>query len=196
MFACDNECLDVEIRKYQISKKYKKDNIKIIMISESIPRNDEDYFDGPDIPAFIKNTNALFNNIGYKYRTYDDYLKNGVYLTTALKCVKKDYLVSSKTIENCSYLLEKELDQFRNVKVIMLMGDFAIKAINYIYKRKCGKKIIPSGATYKIRNDECIFNGIRFIPSYTQTGDSFGIERTKIKMMEEDINKAMESIGK
>jgi uracil-DNA glycosylase len=32
--------------------------------------------------------------------------------------------------------LEKELDEFKNKRVIMLMGDFAIKAINYVWKTK------------------------------------------------------------
>jgi uracil-DNA glycosylase len=61
-------------------------------------------------------------------------VNNGIYLTTAIKCTKKDYLVSSETIKNCSFHLEKEIDLFPNIKVILLMGDFAIKSINYIGK--------------------------------------------------------------
>jgi hypothetical protein len=57
------------------------------------------------------------------------------------------------------------------------MSDFAIKAINYIWKRKYNEKIIPTGSTYKIRNNVYESNGIRFFPSYTQTGDSFGLEK-------------------
>jgi len=65
---------------------------------------------------------------------------------------KKRLSVCSETIKNCSINLEKELDQFPNKEIIMLMGDFAIKAINYIWKRKYNVKIIPTGSTYKIRN--------------------------------------------
>jgi uracil-DNA glycosylase len=92
--------------------------------------------------------------------------------------------------------LEKELDEFVNKKVIMLMGDFAIKAINYIWKRKYNEKIILTGSTYKIRNVVYELNGIRFFPSYTQTGDSFGLEKSKVEMIKEDVGKAIKIINK
>jgi uracil-DNA glycosylase len=167
----------------------------MVLISESFPKNTNDYFDGKKSPAFIENTNYLFNKNGYKLQTYSDYLENGIYLTTALKCIKKDYLVSAKTIENCSYNLEKEIDLFKNLRVVLLMGDFAIKSINYIWKRKYNQRLIPNSSTYKIRNEQFINNGIRFIPSYTHTGDSFGIEKSKVDMMIEDSGKAIAYIN-
>jgi hypothetical protein len=124
----------VIITKYFQKNIAQKDTIKIILISEALPQNIEDYFDGKNEPSFVKNTNIIFNMLGYQYKTYKDYLNNGIYLTTAIKCIKKDYLVKSETIKNCSANLEKELDVFKNKKVIMLMGDFAIKAVNYIWK--------------------------------------------------------------
>jgi uracil-DNA glycosylase len=45
---------------------------------------------------------------------------------------------------------------------------------------------------HKIRNAEYKDRYIYFSPSYTQTGDSFGIEKRKIEMMEEDIGKALQ----
>ena len=77
----------------------------------------------------------------------------------------------------------------------MCMGDFAIKAVNYIYKWKFNEKVIPSGSTYKIRGQNYIYNNIRFYPSYTQTGDSFNIEKSKRKMIAEDIRSALEYAG-
>ena len=71
------------------------------------------------------------------------------------------------------------------------MGDFAIKAVNYITKRKYGRTVIPSGSTYKIRGGTYILNGIRYFPSYTQTGESFDIEKSKRKMIAEDIKTAL-----
>jgi uracil-DNA glycosylase len=76
----------------------------------------------------------------------------------------------------------------------MLMGDFAIKSVNYIWKRKFGAKVIPAGATYKLRSGMYEYGGIRFFPSYTQTGESFDIEKTKRRMIAEDIKKAMKFI--
>ena len=195
MLSCDFSCSDVRIQKYFQKTAFKKDKIKLILISEALPQKIEDYFDGKRESMFIKNTNTVFNSIGYNYKTYKDYLENGIYLTTAIKCLKKDYLVSSKTIKNCSINLEKELDIFSNKKVIMLMGDFAIKAMNYIWKRKYNEKIIPQGSTYKIRNGVYESKGIRFFPSYTQTGDSFGLEKSKVEMIKEDVEKAMKIIS-
>jgi uracil-DNA glycosylase len=174
----------------------KKDGIRLILISEAAPKNIEDYFDGKGEPAFIKNTNLIFNSLGYNYKTYKDYVDNGIYLTTAIKCAKKDYPVKTETIKNCSKNLEKELDEFRNKRIVMLMGDFAIRAINYIWKNKYNEKIIPAGSTYKIRTGVYESRGIRFFPSYTQTGDSFGLEKSKVEMIRADIGEAMKLMGK
>jgi len=192
---CDFNCSDVIIKKHFQKSAPKKEAIKLVLISEALPQNIEEYFDGKNEPTFIKNSNIIFNSLGYNFKTYKDYLSNGIYLTTAIKCVKKDYLVSSETIKNCSINLENELDIFPNISVIMLMGDFAIKAINYIWKRKYNEKVIPAGSTYKIRGGVYESNGIRFFPSYTQTGDSFGLEKSKVEMITEDVKKAMKIIG-
>jgi uracil-DNA glycosylase len=188
---CRFNCSDVILKRHFQKKISKKDSIKLVLISESLPQDIDDYFDGKGEPSFIKNTNTIFNSFGYDYKTYDDYLNNGIYLTTAIKCIKKDYLVCAETLKNCSTFLEKELDEFKNKKVVMLMGDFAIRAMNYIWKRKYNEKIIPKGSTYKIRNEIFESKGIRFFPSYTHTGDSFGLEKSKVEMIKEDIGKAL-----
>ena len=195
MINCQFSCADVEFQNYSLTT-YPKYNetIKMIMISEAFPANSSDYFSGGEASKYLKNTNHVFGALGFPFVSFEDYLSHGIYLTTALKCTKKDYLVSSKTIENCSYLLEKEIDQFPNVKVMMLMGDFAIKAVNFIWKRKYNERVIPAGSTYKIRGEKFESRGIRFFPSYTQTGDSFGIEKSKVEMIIEDTKKAMELI--
>ena len=195
MINCDFNCPDVILRKHFQKNVSKKDSIKLILISEALPQKIEDYFDGKGEPVFIKNTNMIFNSFGYNYKTYKDYLNNGIYLATAIKCIKKDYLVGAETIKNCSINLEKEIEAFPNKKVIMLMGDFAIKAINYIWKRKYNEKVIPPGSTYKIRNGVYESHGIRFFPSYTQTGDSFGLEKSKVEMIKEDVGKAIKMIS-
>lgn len=194
MIKCDKNCLDVETKKYFQGNVPNKDAIKMIMISESLPVDLKNNFDAKGTPQFITNTNIIFNSIGFSFKTYSDYLDHGIYLTTAIKCTKKSYLVSAKTIENCSFLLEKELADFKNIKVILLMGDFAIKSVNYIWKRRYNTRIIPTCSTYKIRNEIFKFNGIRFFPSYTQTGDSFGLEKSKVEMITEDVKKAMKLI--
>ena len=73
----------------------------------------------------------------------------------------------------------------------MLMGDVAIKAVNYIAKRAGEERVIPADSTYKIRNGQYYFRGKRAFPSYLQAGPSFFIEKTKRKMIAEDIAAAL-----
>jgi uracil-DNA glycosylase len=87
--------------------------------------------------------------------------------------------------------LEQELALFPNVKVFMLMGDVAIKAINYIAKRAGEGRAIPAGSTYKIRSGEYFFRKKRVYPSYLQAGPSFFIEKSKRRMIAEDIANAL-----
>lgn len=117
----------------------------------------------------------------------DGILDLGVYITTAIKCGKTGYSISSKTIENCSSLLESEIYLLPDVKAILLMGETAIKSMNYIAKRKTGKRIVPSGSTYKIRKSYYFYNDVRVFPTYLQTGRSYQIEKSKRKMIAEDI---------
>jgi uracil-DNA glycosylase len=189
---CTYNCADTLMQKYIQKQVIEPEKIKVILISEALPYDKDQYFDSPGVPQYILNTNVIFNKLGYKYNNYQDYLNHGIYLTTALKCSKKGYLVTSETILNCSFILEKEIEPFVNTKAILLMGDFAIKSINYIWKRKYNQKIIPTGSTYKIRNGTYTSKNIHFFPSYTQTGDSFGLEKTKVVMIEEDIKRALE----
>jgi uracil-DNA glycosylase len=169
--------------------------IKLVMISEAPPVNHSNYFYKEGSGTFFQTTKLAFGDAGIDISGYDDLTNMGIYLTTAIKCSKKDYLVSSKTIKECARLLENELSQFPNLKVIMCMGDFAIKAINYVYKNKYGLTPIKSGSTYKIRKEMYKFNHIRFFPSYTQTGDSFNLEKSKRFMIAEDIKNALEYLN-
>jgi uracil-DNA glycosylase len=92
-------------------------------------------------------------------------------------------------------LLEKELALFPNVKVLMLMGDVAIKALNYIARRAGEERVVPAGSTYKIRNQKCFFRGMRVFPSYLQAGPSFFIEKSKRRMIAEDIASALRLVS-
>ena len=71
------------------------------------------------------------------------------------------------------------------------MGDAAIKSINYLAKRAGEKRVIPAGSTYKIRGNEYFFKGRRAFPSYLQAGPSFFIEKSKRRMIAEDISEAL-----
>jgi len=192
---CDYPCADTGKKMVYPQVEIDPEQIKLVMISEAAPENSSNYFYKDTSATFFQTTITAFQDAGITIESYEDLTKIGIYLTTAIKCSKKGYLVSSATIKNCSKILEKELLQFPNVKVIMCMGDFAIKSINYIYKNRTGVAPIKSGSTYKIRKEKHELNGIRFFPSYTQTGDSFNIEKVKRIMIAEDIKNAIDILG-
>jgi hypothetical protein len=54
MSKCDFNCADVIIKKYFQKNISRKDDIKLILISEALPQNISDYFDGKGEPVFIK----------------------------------------------------------------------------------------------------------------------------------------------
>jgi len=191
-FRCDYPCIDINKDIIFPRIKINPDIIKIVMISEAPPLNRSNYFYESISGSFFQTTKMAFKDAGIIINNYEDLTSMGFYLTTAIKCCKIGYLVSAKTIKECSLrFLKTELAQLPNIKIIMCMGDFAIKAVNYIYKEKYKKNPIESGSTYKIRNEEHVLNNIRFLPSYTQTGDSFDIEKSKRQMIAEDIQKAV-----
>ncbi|NWG10207.1 uracil-DNA glycosylase [Candidatus Bathyarchaeota archaeon] len=163
------------------------------MISEAPPENSSDYFYAKGNPFYAQTTVQAFNDASFKVSSMKDVLELGVYVTTAIKCAKTAYAISPETIDNCSIrILEKEINLFPKTKTILLMGDTAIKAMNLITRRKTGKKIIPSGSTYKIRKDKYFYDQFRVFPSYLQTGKSYLIEKSKRKMIAEDIKTAFE----
>jgi uracil-DNA glycosylase len=165
----------------------KPEAISIVMISEAAPENPDDYFYAKGAPLFQETTVQAFQDAGCDVASVKDMVARGIYLTTAVKCGKTGYGIQSDTIRECSCLLEKELALFQNLKVLMLMGDVAIKALNEIARRNGQKRVIPAGSTYKLRGQKYYFNGIRVFPSYLQAGPSFFIEKVKRKMIAEDI---------
>jgi len=181
-------CADVKHQCYVVPDlDVKPDAISIVMISEAAPANPDDYYYAKGEPLFQQTTVQAFNDAGASVSSIQDILDLGVYLTTAVKCGKTGYGIKAATIKECSLILERELALFPDVQVFMLMGDVAIKAINYIAKRAGEGRVIPAGSTYKIRGQEYSFRGKRAFPSYLQAGPSFFIEKSKRRMIAEDI---------
>jgi uracil-DNA glycosylase len=165
--------------------------VSIVLISEAAPADPADHYYAGGESLFEQTTVQAFQDAGATVSSIDDILGLGVYLTTAVKCGKTGYGIKAATIQECSRLLEKEIALFPNVQVFLLMGDVAIKAINYIAKRQGDGRVIPAGSTYKIRAGEYYFRGRRAFPSYLQAGPSFFIEKSKRQMIAEDLAAAL-----
>jgi uracil-DNA glycosylase len=165
--------------------------VRILMVAEAPPPDAEDDFYAAGEPFYLQTTLQAFEQAGVQVSSMQELLDMGVYLTTAIKCGKVGYGVSTETVQNCSPLLEREMALFPNLRAILLMGDVAIKAMNDIAKRQSGKRLFRSGPTYKIREGEYVHRGVRVFPTYLQTGKSFLIEKSKQVMIAEDIRAAL-----
>jgi hypothetical protein len=165
--------------------------VAIAMISEAAPADSGDYYYAKGKPLFQETTVQAFRDAGADVSSVRDIVKLGVYLTTAVKCGKTGYGIKAGTIKECSLLLEKELALFPKLQGIMAMGDVAIKAMNFISKRAGAGRVIPAGSTYKIRGGCFCYKGIQVYPSYLQAGPSFFIEKSKRRMIAEDIGSAL-----
>ena len=130
---CDGfPCPKVNHAGYAVSPlDLKPEAISIVLISETAPGDPKDYYYARGNPLFEQTTVQAFRDAGAEVSTVHDILRLGVYLTTAVKCAKTDYTVDLAAIRECSALLQKELALFPNVKAILLMGDVAIRAMNF-----------------------------------------------------------------
>ncbi|MDE7354345.1 MAG: uracil-DNA glycosylase [Acetatifactor sp.] len=161
--------------------------IKAIMINEVVPDDPlQDFYGTPDAD-YLKTTIPLLQGAGTEVTSIQDILKMGIYITNAVKTPKTGYTIDKSSIENSLPYLEAELSLFPNIKVIMLMGDVAKKAFNMIAKKSTKKNVIPAVSTYKLRNSEIHYKGIRIMPSYIMTGGNILIEKSKVTMETEDI---------
>jgi hypothetical protein len=189
-------CLDVDHAAYRVPAiDLQPERVSIVLISEAAPANPEDDYYASGNPLFMQTTVLAFQEAGAQVSSIQELLNLGVYLTTAVKCAKTAYAIQTGTVKECSLILEQELKLFPHVKVFLLMGDVAIKAVNEISRRSGQGRAIPAGSTYKIRGGEFFFQGKRALPSYLQAGPSFFIEKSKRKMIAEDIATALKLAG-
>ncbi len=165
--------------------------VRIVMISEAAPEGPADYYYAGGESLFERTTVQAFQDAGARVSSVQDILGLGVYLTTAVKCGKTGYAIGTATVKQCALLLAQELALFPAVQAYMLMGDVAIKAVNYVAQGAGEKRVIPAGSTYKIRGQEYHWRGARAFPSYLQAGPSFFIEKSKRRMIAEDISGAL-----
>jgi uracil-DNA glycosylase len=188
-------CADIDKNSYVIPPaEIDPVKIKIIMITEAPPNNKADYFYAAGIPFYLQTTLQAFQDAGENVSSMQDILNLGVYITTAIKCGKTGYAVSPETMKNCVELLEREIALFPNVKAFLLGGDVAIKMMNDIWKRQLGRRVIPTGSTYKIRGQKYYAGDRRVFPSYTPAGKNFLIEKSKRRMVAEDIREALKCL--
>ncbi len=185
-------CSDVDNDCYRApSADVDAEAVRIVLISEAAPADPADYYYAKGKPLFAETTLQAFADAGAEVSTVRGLLDMGVYMTTAIKCGKVGYTIKAGAVKECSKILAEEIALFPNVRAYLLMGDAAIKAVNYIAKSLGAPRVIPAGSTYKIRGPVYTFRDARAFPSYLQAGPAFFIEKSKRRMIAEDIAAAL-----
>ena len=171
-------------------------SIRAVLINEVVPADPAQDFYGSSGEDYLSTTIPLFQQAGLPISSIREILDLGVYITNAVKTPKTAYAIEKSAIEESLPWLEAELARFPNLQVIMLCGDVAKKMVNMIVKKATKKNVIPSGSTYKIRGEQYHWGGIRVMPSYIITGGNLLIEKSKVRMITEDIAAMAEIIRK
>lgn len=185
-------CADVNTDRYLVPDVVvQPEKVRIVLISEAAPPNLRDNYYAGENALFAQTTLQAFSDAGARFKSTQELLDFGIYMTTAIKCGKTGYAIERTSIEQCSHLLGSELALFPNVQVYLLMGDVAIKAFNALAADAGVPRVIPAGPTYKIRSSEFYHMGKRVFPSYLQAGPSFFIEKSKRRMIAEDLRQAL-----
>lgn len=188
-------CIDVDSSLHSVPAiDVPASRISIVMVSEAAALRIHDGFYASDDALFAQTTLQAFRDAGANVASIVELVRRGIYFTTAVKCAKTAYGIQTTTVNACSELLERELTLFPNLRVILLMGDVAIKALCAIARRAGEPRPIPAGSTYKLRGPEYTWRGARVFPSYLQAGPSFFIEKSKRRMIAEDIASALKLV--
>lgn len=164
------------------------EKVKVMMIDEAPPKNPDDGFYSLTPKAhFVRTTLGLFKLAGTSFKSIQELINMGIYITTTLKLPRDKSKEAKKPltafeIKEHIPILEKEIALFPYLKVIMLMGGTSIKAMNYIVKAQTGKSLIPTEPVYKIRDKIYEWEGKRVFPSSMMgnkniLNDDYGIQR-------------------
>lgn len=191
----DFTCQSIDSSRYSVPDiNLEPQDIRIMLISESAaPQPQDDYYASGE-PLFAQTTLQAFADAGRQAASIDELVQSGIYFTYAVKCAKTGYNILTDTTKKCSRLLAQEIELFPGVEVYLLMGDTAIKTFNYAAQILGEKRVIPASSTYKLRSQTFHYRGKRVLPSYLQAGPSFYIEKSKSKMIAEDIRTALQTV--
>ena len=165
--------------------------IRMVAVCEALTESGDDFLSAPRDSIYVSNIVAAFRSGGAEIDSVEDLPDLGVYLTVAVKAPKATASISTATVEEQAPVLAAELDALANVRVVVLMGDVAIKAMNAVARQRRQRRVIPSGPTYKLRHGEYHYGEVRVLPSYLPTGRSYLIERSKREMVAEDLRLAL-----
>jgi len=114
-------------------------------------------------------------------------LKNA-FITTALKCVPPGDKPNRNELDNCSKFFNQELNNLKNLSVIIALGKIAFDACVYFYKKNYSlnqKFIFGHGKIYKLPNS------IRLVGCYHPSPRNVNTGRINLNKMSNLFKKAL-----
>lgn len=171
------------------------ENVRLVLVSECAAADPDDDYGASDESLFDTTTLEAFTAAGLHAKSIDELREYGIHLTVAIRHPKTSDRISATTVSASVPVLAEELALFPHARVYLLMGDVAIAALNQLSRTRHGKRAIPAGSTYRIRDGEYFLDGIRLFPSYLQAGPAWYVEASKRKMIAEDITAALTIAG-
>lgn len=177
-------------------KKIHKQDIQVLFINEGAPLQEtDDFYSGIPASQYANSAVRLFREQGMEIDEIHQLSQKGIYFMNAVNTPKQGLSYDKDTMMQASFALEKELQEFPSLRVIMLMGDVAKTVFTMFNRREHIKPVIPSGSTYKIRKQVFYYGTIRVFPSYIMTGKNLEIEKSKRVMIHEDIQSMLEYLN-
>ena len=171
----------------------KPNSVSVVMIAEAAPANSADYFYAKGEPLFAQTTLLAFNDAGANVQSVNLISALGVDPTTAVKWARRAIVSALALLKNVRACSNKNLLLFPNVRAFLLMGDVAIKGVNYIAKR-AGRAARDSGGIdlQDSRWQICVSRRARV--SIGTASLVFFVEKSKRKMIAQDIASALKLI--
>ena len=106
---------------------------------------------------------ANISNLSTSIHKYDGLKLNSTYITNILKCVPPDDKPLNKELNNCSKYFDTEIQNLKNLKVIITLGKIAFDNCVKFYKKNFlinNKLIFKHGVKYLLPDGKIL------IPSY------------------------------
>tara|TARA_B100001248_G_C27347068_1_gene439298 strand:- start:456 stop:1145 length:690 start_codon:yes stop_codon:yes gene_type:complete len=134
---------------------------------------------------------ANISNISTSEHINDGLKLNNAFITTALKCVPPEDKPNKSELSNCFNFFEQEINELKNLKVIIALGKIAFDACIEFYKNNYDLKDkfkFVHGKNYKLPNNIILVSCYHPSPRNVNTGR---INEKKLTSLFKNIKKKL-----
>lgn len=163
--------------------------VRLLLLTDGYPPDPHQHFVFSDVETLAwQNTRGILSSLGVEANSFQEVLDHGVLITPSLDIVVPPKVTAVETAR-AAERLEALLRLLPNLAAIGLMGDVAIATFNQMHRQAAGRRLIPPGSTYKLRRQDFFWGKVQVFPSYLHTGKSYLIERSKRRMVADDMKR-------